>query len=167
MINITLVPLIYFTISGFSENVLYDSGPAQDQKCDEQNYACIDDPPAKPQPTKKKGKKPARPLPYDSGPKQKQKFDEQNYACIDDPPEKPPPRTKQDKKPACPQNNVYSQPVKKSQRDAPKSAQEAPNSGKNATMNLNNDDTVMNPIYNCGNAWDTHLYVYSRILTIK
>ena len=141
------------TVSGFSENVLYDSGPAQEQICDEQNYACIkDDTPEKPPARKKQEKKPACPAPYRSGPAQKQKFDEQNYACIDDnPPKKPPPRKKQDK-PVCPLNNIYSTPMKKSQPDSPKSERELPISGRNATMNLNDNDTVSNPIYECGDA---------------
>ena len=196
----------YSTVSGFSENVLYDSGPAQEQICDEQNYACIkddtpekplarkkqekkpahpapyrsgsaqkqkfdeqnyacidDSPPEKLPPRKKQEKKPARPAPYRSGPAQKQKFDEQNYACIDDnAPEKPPPRKKRDK-PVCPLNNLYSTPMKKSQPDAPKSERELPISGRNTTMDLNDNETVLKSIYECDDAWDRNRY--SRILS--
>lgn len=100
MLNSTLV----HSVSGSSENALYDSGASQENIVDEGDYACIKDNPAAALPAKK-----------------------------------------QQKKPVCPVNNLYSLPVKKSDR-------EVPTVGRHAMMNLCDEASTINPIYDSATA---------------
>ena len=121
-----MVSLIKYILTGFTENLLYDSCSHQQQPFDYNNYALIDESATSPPPRpSKKGSGNAR-----SGPGK-------CPITVDTPADDD-----------CPEEALYTLPIKKS--DGKKDSQET---GRNAKMNLQEEeDATANPLYDLGKA---------------